>query len=323
MASKLALLNLVLLHAHELHEIDHSQGFWCALPELLKDVIGETLFITAMVIGLMAFIELINVSSSGKLMAKLKNYPIVQLLIACLLGAIPGCAGGFAVVSMFTHDIISFGALIGGMVSTFGDEAFFLFAKSPKWAAVLTAVLFALGFGSGLLVNLWGKIRKHPVCAHEFPLHDMDSLEHHHHTGECHGLISHIKHFFQDHLWNHVIKEHLFGIFLWTFGVLLFLKLTGYFFDINDLLHDHSWAMFVMLLLAVLIGFIPESGPNLIFIVMFMEGTVPFAILLANSIAQNGHAGLPLLAHSRKSFFAMKGYTLGLGLLCGAIMLLL
>lgn len=314
---------MLLLHAHEHVAVDHSLGFWHTLPALLGDVIADTLYITFLVILLMTVIELINVSSSGKWMAKLKNYPTIQLLLACLLGAIPGCAGGFAVVSMFTHDIISFGALLGGMVTTFGDEAFFLFAKSPKWGLILTGILLSLGFVVGLLVNLLGKMKKVPIDPHVFPLHDMDSTEHHHHTGECHGFKSHFVHFFKDHFWDHIVKEHLLSIFLWTLGVLLVLKVSGYFFDVNDLLQDHSWAKFVLLLLAVLIGFIPESGPNLVFIIMFLDGSIPFAILLANSIAQNGHAGLPLIAQSRRSFFLMKGCTMLLGLLCGAVLLLL
>ncbi len=312
------LLDTILLHIHT-HE-HANDSFWHALPSIFSDVLADTLEITCLVIMMMAVIELVNVSSSGKLMTKLHNYPFLQLIIACLLGAIPGCAGGFAVVSMFTHNLISFGALAGGMVATFGDEAFFLFAKDPQWALKLTGILFILGILTGSILNIVSKKWKLSLESHEFIIHENED-EHQHSIHPHSGIKAWIIHFFKEHLWEHVIKQHFLTIFLWSFGVLLFLKSFGYFIDIEELLQVHQWAKYLLLLVAVLIGFIPESGPNLVFIIMFLEGSLPFGILLANSISQNGHAGLPLLAQSRKNFFIVKFLTLGLGLLCGVLMI--
>ena len=64
--------------------------------------------------------------------------------------------------------------------------------------------------------------------------------------------------------------------------------------------------MFVVLLVAVLIGIIPESGPHLIFVTLFAQGSIPFSILLASSISQDGHGMLPMLAESKRSFLAVK-----------------
>jgi len=273
---------------------------------------------------MMALIEVVNVSSSGKLMEKLHRYPLIQMLIAGLLGVTPGCAGGFAVVSMFTHNLLSFGALMCGMIATFGDEAFVLFAKSPKWGAIMSLILLSLGFLVGVLLDLIDKKWHLPLEPHRFVVHDLpEDHPHKHEHADKKGFKARLHHFFFEHLWEHVIKQHAPTVFLWTFGVLLFLKVFGAFIDINSLMTTHQWAKFLMLILAVAIGFIPESGPNLIFIMMFLQGNIPFAILLANSIAQNGHAGLPLLAQSRKNFFIMKGITVSLGLLCGGILLLL
>ncbi len=324
------LLTSTQLHIHT-HEHDIADGcFWHALPTLLGDVLASTLEITGLVILMMAIIEFVNVSSSGKLIEKLHNYPFVQLVIACLLGSLPGCAGGFAVVSMFTHNAISFGALAGGMIATFGDEAFFLFAKDPQWGLILTGILFALGLGVGTILNIVSKKWTLPLESHGFAIHDEAEChghDHEHHHEEAHhhghGFGARVVHFVKEHLWEHVIKQHLLTIFLWSFGVLLFLKIFGYFVDIEALMHTHEWAKYLLLLLAVLIGFIPESGPNLVFIIMFLEGNLPFGILLANSISQNGHAGLPLLAQSRKNFLILKTLTLLLGLIIGAIVLVL
>ncbi|MBU1238737.1 putative manganese transporter, partial [Myxococcota bacterium] len=76
-------------------------------------------------------------------------------------------------------------------------------------------------------------------------------------------------------------------------------------------------------LLAGLIGFIPDSGPHLLFVMLFFQGVIPFSVLAASSISQDGHGAIPLLAHSRKDFFFVKGINLGVGLLVGAVLLLL
>lgn len=293
------------------------------LPRLWE-VFLDSLEITGWVVLMMSLIELINVSSSGRILQKVQGRPLLQVLVAALLGAIPGCAGGFAVVSMFTHDVISFGALIAGMVATFGDEAFFLFAQSPKWGVILTAILFGIAIATGVAFMLISKKWKFTLEPHNFDIHEeIDCHEHAHtHTSAPNsGLRSKIAHFFKEHIWEHVIKQHLLKVFLWSFCVLLVLMVIGLFVDVEQLLQAKAWAKYLMLLLAVLIGFIPESGPNLIFIVMFLNGTIPFGILLANSISQNGHAGLPLLAQSRKNFFIVKGITLVLGLIIGAVLI--
>lgn len=328
------LMHIPLLHIQTAAVADG--GFWHSLPAILWTVFSSALEITGLVLLMMALIEFVNVSSSGKLVEKLQHRPFLQLVVSCLLGAIPGCAGGFAVVSLYAHNLLTFGALVGGMVATFGDEAFFLFVQSPKWGLIVTGVLFALGIVVGTAVNLMyrrparvGEVsdlgasseEKHQVeGAHDLVIHE--TMDHHEHSvAGVPGFKEKLCHFFVEHLWNHIVKQHFLTVFLWSFGVLLFLKTFGYFLDLETLLHTHVWAKYLLLLLAVLIGFIPESGPHLVFIVMFLEGSIPFGVLLGNCIAQNGHAGLPLLAQSRRSFLQMKIFTMLLGLLCGAIML--
>ena len=57
-----------------------------------------------------------------------------------------------------------------------------------------------------------------------------------------------------------------------------------------------------MILLATVVGVIPESGPHLVFVTLYAAGVIPFPVLLASSISQDGHASIPLLAESKKSF---------------------
>jgi hypothetical protein len=78
-----------------------------------------------------------------------------------------------------------------------------------------------------------------------------------------------------------------------------------------------------MLIMALLVGIIPQSGPHIIFVTLFANGSIPFSILLANSIVQDGHGSIPLLAESGKSFLLMKAIKLVIGLLIGFSGLLL
>lgn len=390
------------------------------LPGILKNVIMNTLSITALVMVMLLLVEFINVSSSGKWMEKIKHKPFLQIIISGLMGLIPGCLGGFAVVSLFTHNLISFSALLAGMISSFGDEVFVLFAISPKWTLFLALVLLITGIISGCIVHLFFRKKNHEAKHdHTFEIHhdcsdhqhpaslasnisfknlknisfprvilifgllaylflllsgilghnhglipemptsslsetEITCSEHDHHHGELdaptcqnlhehehehdHGTISwetilfaslalitlcivclSSEHFLHSHLWEHVIKKHFLTIFSWTFGVLLFIQILLHFFNINAFVAEHQWALLLLVFIAVLIGLIPESGPHLIFVIMFFGGAIPFSILLANSIVQDGHSALPLLAESRKQFFFMKGVKVVIGLGAGLL----
>ncbi len=122
------------------------------------------------------------------------------------------------------------------------------------------------------------------------------------------------EHFLEEHLWEHVIKVHLPKIVLWTLGVITGLTLINHFVDIHGIVTKNPY---VVLAAALLIGVIPQSGPHLIFVLLFMQGSIPMSILLASSIVQDGHGALPLLAESRKAFFLSKGISILLGLIVG------
>ncbi|MCL2728112.1 MAG: hypothetical protein FWD56_06990, partial [Bacteroidales bacterium] len=124
-------------------------------------------------------------------------------------------------------------------------------------------------------------------------------------------------HFISEHLWGHIIKKHLLTIFLWTFGALLCIELG------MQYLHLDQWVMkngYVVLLIAALIGLIPESGPHLIFIALYASGAAPFSILFANFFVQDGHTALPLLAESKSAFVKAKAIKLVVGVAIGSLL---
>ena len=126
-------------------------------------------------------------------------------------------------------------------------------------------------------------------------------------------------HFLKEHVVNHILKKHFLKIFLWTFGTLLVLYFLTKFIDLDNVISKN---LFVVLLFAVLIGIIPESGPHLIFVILYAAGSIPISILLASSIVQDGHGSLPLLAESQKSFIKIKAINVLAGFLIGGAGLL-
>lgn len=82
-------------------------------------------------------------------------------------------------------------------------------------------------------------------------------------------------HFLEQHLWEHVVKKHLTRIFLWTFGALLAIHYLDAYLNISEWIQDN---LYLVLLIAVLVGIIPESGPHLVFVTLFAQGTIPFSI---------------------------------------------
>lgn len=387
------------------------------------EALKNSVLITGLVMIMMLLIEYINIHSHGKSFRKLKSSPVRQVVLAALLGLVPGCVGGFAVVSLFTHKLLSFGSLIAMMIASSGDEAFILMALIPKTAVILFVTLFVIGIVAGIVVDKFHKREEAPFDAEHYVLHEnccgnekesgdkvfggtlkgnlkkisrerllimggiaifivavvMGLLEHDHaahsavESGHDHAVVAesesdHIhskecihdektvvmeednhnhanfdifserwinlifagislltliltakanEHFIKEHLWNHVVRKHLKSIFLWTFGALLVIHFGMQFLHIEDWIADN---MILMILIAVAVGLIPESGPHMVFITLFAGGLIPFSVLLASSIVQDGHTALPLLAESKRSFFKAKAINLIIGLTIGLLL---
>lgn len=126
-------------------------------------------------------------------------------------------------------------------------------------------------------------------------------------------------HFIKEHFYGHVLKKHLIKIFIWTWAALF---IVGILLKYENFAQYITYNKYIIFLIALLVGIIPESGPHFIFITLYSQGLIPFSILLANSIVQDGHGMLPLLAESRKDFLKIKLINLIAGLVFGMIFLL-
>lgn len=335
------------------------------------EIVDQSLMITGFVFVMMLVVEYVNVLTSGTWQRLMARSRWVQYALAALLGATPGCLGAFAVVAMYSHRVISLGAVVAAMIATSGDESFVMLATIPNSALTLTGILLVLGMAFGFitdkLADRFSMLRVQPC--EELTVHTIENCE-------CFprgrilsqwrtrspfrtiltlslalfiffvalgrigsfgwgwerisiliagGIALFIvttvpDHFLQKHFWNHVVRKHLPLLFLWTLGTLAAMEILLGQLDLGKAIESNLWTV---LGIASLIGLIPESGPHLIFVMLFARGTIPFSILLASSIVQDGHGMLPMLAHSRKAFVAVKLVNLVAGISVGAISLAL
>jgi len=151
--------------------------------ELLTESLRTAILVTGLVVIMMMLIEVFNVRSSGRMFSGLKNHRVGQVLLSAALGAVPGCMGGFASVSLYTHGLISFGALIAMMIASSGDEAFVMLAMFPGKSAWIFVVLFVVAVVVGLIVDFFHS--KYDGC-HSMNVHDEDRERKHEHHHERH-----------------------------------------------------------------------------------------------------------------------------------------
>ncbi len=125
------------------------------------------------------------------------------------------------------------------------------------------------------------------------------------------------EHYLEEHIWRHIAKRHLWRVFLWSFGALLVVDLGLKFFNLEVFVKTH---MFWVLLIAAFVAIIPESGPHLIFVMMFAKGIIPFSVLLCSCIVQDGHGMLPLLSYTVKDSLLIKLFNFAIGLAVSVVL---
>ena len=108
-------------------------------------VLAHSVMVTAFVFGMMLIVDYVNVLSRGKMSTVMRGGVWQQYALSSFLGAVPGCLGAFMNVSFYVRGLLSFGAIVGGMIATSGDEAYVMLALFPKTALFLFGILFVLG----------------------------------------------------------------------------------------------------------------------------------------------------------------------------------
>jgi hypothetical protein len=267
----------------------------------------HTLEISALIFLMMVIVDLVNVRTRGLLVQLIRRGPFRQYVISSGLGVIPGCFGAFMAVTLYVHGLIGFGALTGTMIASSGDAAFVLLATSPKTALYLFPLLFITGMAAGFLVERAVRSIRWIPCK-ECPLQ------------QYHEEDVSWRHYVRVHIWQHIIKEHLLRIVIWMFFILVFIELALHFWNLERFVQEYRVAILVV---AALVGLIPDSGPHILFIGLYAQGVIPFSVLLTNAISQDGHGSLPLFSISTRDAVLVKLVNFVIAICVGGLVFML
>ena len=303
--------------------------------------VGFTLFIILGLDSLTSF----NITN---FLSKTKR---IHVVIASLLGALPGCGGAIIIVTQYIQGKISFGALVAVLTSTMGDAAFLLLAKEPKMGLLVFLITGSVGIISGYIVDIFNKndfligrnnlkvnfekvtktfVSKFNVIwltifvpgfiiglLSTFQI-DVNTLLNLNNSLDLVSLVGGIGAVISLFMWTlnplsdfqcSTEKSRSFvsrtidtANFVTTWVVCAFLLYESfiYFSSIDLKFVFEVWSGFVPFI-AILFGFIPGCGPQILVTTFYLNGLIPFSAELGNAISNDGDALFPAIALAPKA----------------------
>ena len=273
--------------------------------------------------------------------AILSRHSFWQVPAAAAFGALPGCGGAIIVVSAYSRGRIGFGAVIATLTATMGDAAFLLIATRPDAAAILIPTTFVVGVLSGwtadALLKDPLKKRGRRACLAPAPIGRLRFRDIAFLAFAAPGLVFGVLSLMQldaveifgpsaedialagiaaavliwafspvsaatsptEHVFTRTSEETSF-VTVWVVAAFLLYDLGEAFLGIDPSAVAAAAAP-VVPLLAILVGFIPGCGPQIVMTTLYINGAIPFAALIGNAISNDGDALFPALAVDRRA----------------------
>ena len=303
--------------------------------------VGFTLFIF---IGLDALTKY-NISD---VLNKTRKY---HVLMASLLGALPGCGGAIIVVTQYIQGRIGFGSLVAVLTATMGDAAFLLLAAEPVTGLFIFGLGAIVGAISGYIVDkIHGEnyLQGNSKLKVEFEKISTTFVSKFNIFWTLiflPGFIIGIFVAFQ------VDVDHLLGIpdgvslvatlgaagailciFMWSLNPLsdfqcstdrsrnllsrvvdttnfvttwvicgfLTFEIFMYFTEYDLKTFFEIWLPFIPFM-AILFGFLPGCGPQIVVTTFYLNGSIPLSAEIGNAISNDGDALFPAIALAPKA----------------------
>ncbi len=271
----------------------------------------------------------------------LKESSNFQIPIAALLGATPGCGGAVVVVAAYTSGNVSFSAVIATLTATMGDAAFLLIAVRPDIAILVLPLTLIAGIITGYVADNFltfshrekainikkevptiGKNRKRDILFASLIVpgfglgvlqllqYDLEKL-----FGIFPQLIAIVGMVTSILIWSNSkiktmtnpkdkplvrVTEETSFIAIWVLSAYL---AYDYLIFLTPLDLNMMFKTIGLLapLLAIIIGFVPGCGPQILITTLFINGMIPFSALLGNAISNDGDALFPAIAIAPKA----------------------
>ncbi len=325
------------------------------IPIIFKSISDAYLqvstFVAATLFLFFSVEKILNIDASEKL----SNAGNWQVLIAALLGSLPGCGGAIIVITRYVTGNLSFGSVLATLTATMGDAAFLLISKEPKTGLFIIFLGFSVGSITGYIVDfLHGKDflkidnkksitngnadeasdYKNPtldaiwmflmipglilgmMLAFQIDIDDFFSFGNINNPGTTFGFIGGLlcltmwtlPRVFKFLPFNHPLGRSPFRRsisdtnFVTTWVILAFaifeitIHVLG--LDLKDIFTNIK---FFTPLLALLIGFLPGCGPQILVTTLYLSEYIPMSALISNSISNDGDALFPAIALAPKA----------------------
>ena len=264
----------------------------------------------------------------------MKKGDIWQVPMASLLGALPGCGGAVVVITAFARGNIRLGAMVAALIATMGDAAFLLLAKEPTTYLRLMSISIFAAVISGWTVDRFHRGELYSSEIRHFEkigigrLRTRDKLFM---AFAAPGLFLGILQLAQVDVNNFGILVTILGLLgafltisvwvlspinavsssddhpftrsseetsfvtVWVIAGFLTYEYAYAFFGLDlEVLAEAAWIF--LPILAVLVGFIPGCGPQVLVTTLYLNGIIPFAALIGNAISNDGDALFPAIA---------------------------
>ena len=323
-----------------------------ALGEIVRQVLVDAYLQVSVFVGFTLFIfiglDALTKFNIAYILEKTKKF---HVMMASLLGAIPGCGGAIVVVTQYIQGRISFGSLVAVLTATMGDAAFLLLAAEPKTGLLIFALGAVVGALTGYVVDFFHgksylqgnskikvefqKLKKTFVSrfnvfwsliflpgfiigllvASQVDVDKLFNIPKDYSLVSFIGLSGAILSIF---MWSlnplsdfqcstdrtrsfvpRVVDTTNF-VTLWVICGFLMFELFMYFTSIDLKAFFNIWLPLVPLV-AILFGFLPGCGPQIIVTTFYLNGYIPLSAEIGNAISNDGDALFPAIALAPKA----------------------
>lgn len=126
---------------------------------IFKSALKHTLHIILFLL-LISFALNIGLDFLGeeKLADFILNKPVIGVILSAIIGLIPNCAASVVITDLYLNDLMSFGAMMSGLLVGAGVGLLVLWRVNDSFKDTLkiTGILFCCGIGTGLILELLG-----------------------------------------------------------------------------------------------------------------------------------------------------------------------
>lgn len=255
----------------------------------------------------------------------LKSTKKASVVIGATLGTFPQCGFSAVMSDLYSKKNISIGTLVAVFIAT-SDEAIPIMLSNPDFIVpmiVLIAIKFIGAIIFGYMIDfIFSKLlKKNNVITVEYISQQNDNHNHceHHINGE-EECEKHNNHCCADNIFLDAFK-HTFSILIFIFLVTFILNIIIEVIGADKLSTLFTANKFLQILMAGIVGLIPNCVASVFLVEFFMAGSLSFGALVAGLSVGAGVGYLVLFRKNKKisDTLLVIGITFVCGLLLGGL----